>query len=379
MAPVDGQLIELIGAIYDAVLDPSLWHETLDRIRTHFDLHNAMMGLTRFGYEATSIAIAVNIPEQYLSMQTAEYTPEILRLWGGPEQVVRYPIEEPIALHTVTNQGAFLANKYYLDFGAPQGLDDMVAVVLTRDRRQVGNVGFGRHRDVGPVTEDVVAGLRILAPHLRRAALVTGILDEERRRSTMLEAALNAVRSGIVLVDRSARVIYANPAAQAIIDAGDPLRTDRGRLELRGEVVAGHLHIAVQAAAEGDIPLGRRGIAIPGTRADGSPFVAHILPLLDRTVRAGLPGEAVAAVFVADRDDDPQFVTDAATLIYSLTPTEARVFELIVGGHSSTEMARLLAIAPSTLKSHTLRLFDKTGQHRRSDLVRLAAALRPSG
>ena len=255
----------------------------------------------------------------------------------------------------------------------------MVAVVLTRDRRQVGNVGFGRHRDFGPVTEDVIAGLRVLAPHLRRAALITGILDEERRRSTMLEAVLSAVRSGIVLVDRSARVVYANPAALAIIDAGDPLRTDRGRLELRGEVVAGHLHIAVQAAAEGDIPLGRRGIAIPGTRADGSPFVAHILPLLDRTVRAGLPGEAVAAVFVADRDDDPQFVTDAATLIYSLTPTEARVFELIVGGHSSTEMARLLAIAPSTLKSHTLRLFDKTGQHRRSDLVRLAAALRPSG
>jgi DNA-binding CsgD family transcriptional regulator/PAS domain-containing protein len=379
LVPVDSQLIELIGVIYDAVLDPSLWHEALDRIRGHFKLHNAMMGLTRLGYEPTSVAIAVNIPELYLTMQGAEYTAEILRLWGGPEQVSRYPIEEPVSVRTVSSERDFATNKYYLDFGAPQELDDMVAVVLTRDRRQVGNVGFGRHRDFGPVTEDVIAGLRVLAPHLRRAALITGILDEERRRSTMLEAVLSAVRSGIVLVDRSARLIYANPAAQAIIDAGDPLRTDRGRLELRGEVVAGHLHIAVQAAAEGDIPLGRRGIAIPGTRADGSPFVAHILPLLDRTVRAGLPGEAVAAVFVADRDDDPQFVTDAATLIYSLTPTEARVFELIVGGHSSTEMARLLAIAPSTLKSHTLRLFDKTGQHRRSDLVRLAAALRPSG
>jgi DNA-binding CsgD family transcriptional regulator/PAS domain-containing protein len=300
------------------------------------------------------------------------------RLWGGAEQIARYPIEEPNTALGVTDLNALATNKYFVDFGIPQGLIDAVVIPLTRDRRQMGSVGFERHRDFGPVGEDVIAGLRVLAPHLRRAALITGILDEERRRSTMLEAVLSAVRSGIVLVDRSARVVYANPAAQAIIDAGDPLRTDRGRLELRGEVVAGHLHIAVRAAAEGDIPLGRRGIAIPGTRADGSPFVAHILPLLDRTVRAGLPGEAVAAVFVADRDDDPQFVTDAATLIYSLTPTEARVFELIVGGHSSTEMARLLAIAPSTLKSHTLRLFEKTGQHRRSDLVRLAAALRPS-
>jgi len=91
-------------------------------------------------------------------------------------------------------------------------------------------------------------------------------------------------------------------------------------------------------------------------------------------VRTGIPGEAVAAVFIADRDDDPQLVIDAATTIYSLTPTEARVLELIVAGRSSAEMAKRLAIAPSTLKWHTLQLFDKTGLHRRADLMRLAAA-----
>ena len=134
MVPVDSQLIELIGVIYDAVLDPSLWHEALDRIRGHFKLHNAMMGLTRLGYEPTSVAIAVNIPELYLTMQGAEYTSEILRLWGGPEQVSRYPIEEPVSVRTVSSERDFATNKYYLDFGAPQELDDMVAVVLTRDR-----------------------------------------------------------------------------------------------------------------------------------------------------------------------------------------------------------------------------------------------------
>ena len=62
---------------------------------------------------------------------------------------------------------------------------------------------------------------------------------------------------------------------------------------------------------------------------------------------------------------------------YGLTPAEAGVFELVIAGHTSNEMARRLAIAPSTLKYHTLRLFEKTGQHRRSDLIRLAATLRP--
>lgn len=379
MSPIDSNLVDLIGAIYDAVLEPAGWHETLDRIRRHFHFHNAILGIVHLGHERDAFTVPVNIPERYLTMQTPEYNEEAVRMWGGREQLASYPLEEPFALLKVTDQRELAGNKYYLDFGVPQGLVDQAAIVLTRDRRQVGNVSFGRHRDIGPVTDDIIAGIRILAPHLRRAALIGGILEEERRTKTMFEAVLVAVRSSIILVDRKARIIYANPAAETIIEAGDPLCNERGTLQLRGEVVPGQLQAAIEKASEGDIPLGRRGIAIPGTRADTSPFVAHVLPLGNRTAHTGMPGEAIAAVFVADRDEEPRFVIDATTMIYGLTPTEARVFDLIIAGHSSAEMAKLLAIAPSTLKWHTLQLFDKTGKHRRVDLVRLAAALGTSG
>ena len=377
MSTVDSELVEMIGAIYDAVLEPSRWHAVLDRIRRHFHLHNAIFGLVRFGYEPVTTTVTANVPEQYLTLvHDPKYSADIVRMWGGAEQIARIPIEEPVALLTLTDPQTLRTNPYNVDFGVPQGLVDQVAIALTRDRRQVGTIAFGRDEGLGPVTDEIVAGLRVLAPHLRRAALITGILDEERRRTTMLEAVLAAIRSGIVLVDRSARVIYANPAAEAIIDADDTLHKVNGRLELRGEVVPGQLRVAISAAAEGDVPLGRRGIAIPGTRADGTPFVTHVLPLGNRSVRTGMPGEAAAAVFIADRDDDPQFIVDAASMIYSLTPTEARTFELMVGGHTSSEIAAAMAISPNTLKWHTRQLYDKTGQHRRSDLVRLAASLR---
>jgi DNA-binding CsgD family transcriptional regulator len=378
LPPVESEIVDLIGLIYDAVLNPAMWHEAIDRIRLHFNFQTSIMALNRFVHEPISMAVAVNIPEQYERFLNADYADEILRMWGGREVVERFPLEEPVALSSLTNERELLTNRYYTDFGVPNGLVDQAAIILTRDRRQVGNIGFGRHRDVGPVTDDVIAGLRVLAPHLRRAALITGILEEERKARTLFEAVLGAVRSGIVLVDGKARIIYANPAAKGAFAAGDPLRDEHGRLELRGEVTPGQLITAIQAAAQGDLPLGRRGIAIPGTRADGTPFVVHVLPLGDRTVRTGMPSEAAAAVFIADRDDDPHFVSDAATMIYGLTPAETRVFNLIVAGHSSADMARLLAIAPSTLKWHTLGLFDKTGLHRRSELVRLATALRPS-
>lgn len=376
---IDQALIDLVGSIYDATLDPAAWHDALDRVREHFGLFNAAIGISRLAHEPVSIAAVVNFPENYHSLLTPEYNDDVVRLWGGREIVERVPIEEPLTFSQVTDRRALPKNLYYRDFVEPQGLVDSVAVVLNRDRRQVASVSFGSHRDKGLITEDIVAGMRFLAPHFRRAALISGILEEERKQRMLFEAVVDAIRSAIVLVDRFARIVHANPAAQAVIDSGDPLRSEQGKLATRGEVVPGHLLSAIAAAADGDIPLGRRGIVIPGTRSDGTHFVAHVMPLLDRKARDSIPGEAVAAVFLADRDDEPRLVVDAATLIYTLTPAEACLLELMLEGCSNEEMAHRMGIASTTLKWHTQGLYEKTGQHRRSDVERLVSKLGPAG
>ena len=80
---VDSELIDLIGSIYDAVLEPVKWHDALDRIRRRFDFHNVILGVVRMGYEPFAYTVSVNIPERYLAMQTPEYNEEAMRMWGG--------------------------------------------------------------------------------------------------------------------------------------------------------------------------------------------------------------------------------------------------------------------------------------------------------
>ena len=118
--------------------------------------------------------------------------------------------------------------------------------------------------------------------------------------------------------------------------------------------------------------MGRRGIGIPTRRKDGTPLVLHVLPLEQRSPRTGAPWKSVAAVFIADTGGQVAVPMDALTVLFQLTPMERRVLELTVEGHSSREAAAALAVAPSTVKTHMLNLFAKTGRHRREDLVRLA-------
>jgi len=77
---IDSELVALIGAIYDAVLEPTGWHDALDRIRLHFDLQNCIMGLNRFRHDPMTFVLPVNVPDQYLALTGPEYAAEILRM-----------------------------------------------------------------------------------------------------------------------------------------------------------------------------------------------------------------------------------------------------------------------------------------------------------
>ena len=66
---------------------------------------------------------------------------------------------------------------------------------------------------------------------------------------------------------------------------------------------------------------------------------------------------------------------EALAALFNLTAAEARVFCQIAAGRTQAAVAMALGIAASTVKTHLLRLFAKTGTRRQADLVKLAGSL----
>ena len=96
----------------------------------------------------------------------------------------------------------------------------------------------------------------------------------------------------------------------------------------------------------------------------------HLLPL---TAASPLTG-AAAAIFVAPAVHSRPAPLTAIAALFDLTPTETRVLELIGTGQTNAEVAATLGVAVSTVRTHLLRLFEKTGSHRQADLVALLAS-----
>ncbi len=284
-------------------------------------------------------------------------------------------MDEPVLWSQAVAGRTVPVSRYHREWVEPRGLIDAAAIGIVRDATMIGNVAFGRHGSAGPIRSGEIDGLRLLAPHLRRAVVIGNLFEMKAIEAATLGSALDALASPMVLVDDSLGIIHANAAARQMLAARTPIRSDSGALTLPAAVSHGALARAVRDAAGDAIALGAKGIGIPAPGPDDNPYVVHVLPLKPGEMRRGIAPRVAAALFVTSAGATPRLPADALALLFDLTPAETRVFELIVAGKTRSEIADTLGIAQSTLKTHLLRLFDKTGSSRQADLVRLATRL----
>ena len=82
----------------------------------------------------------------------------------------------------------------------------------------------------------------------------------------------------------------------------------------------------------------------------------------------------VAAVFIADPEDQHLRMPHALATLYNLTGAESDLAVLLSAGHSIEEAANARNVTASTVRSQLKKVFVKTGVSRQTDLVRLLTA-----
>ncbi len=373
--PSPERMSRLVGLIYDCVIEPSHWQLAMDSLRSSLGFATAEVAVLRLPDGEALMAWTSGIPPEWIQPFQEARAAGLIDLWGGPERVRQYPLAEPIVLSQAVERGRLDGNPLHERFAKPFGLSDLVGMALVRDADAVAGIGLGWAH--GAITDGHIAPLRMLAPHMLRALTISRLMHTERQLTQTFAQALDALASAMLLVNEQLCIVHANAAADALLSEGDALTMQPGRrLHLCSPRAHHALSDTIARITAGSMTLGQRGIGIPLTRASGTaPLILHVLPLKAGELHSGLPQRAVAALFIADAGAPAPMPAQALALLYELTPAEVRVFELITHGHTPTEIATLLGLSASTVKTHLLRVFDKTGCRRQAELVRLAAAL----
>ena len=372
LAPSNAERLScLIGDIYDAALDHSLWNNTLAQIATFVGGPAASLFSKDASNKSGMSVYDTGIDPHYRQM----YFETHIKLDPLSTGHFFAEVEEPVATADLVSYEEFLQSRFYLEWAKPQGLVDFVAAVLDKSMTNAAMFGVFRHELEGVVDQHVRRQMRLIVPHIRRSVLIGRLIDLKTAEANTLSGIFDNLATGMCLVDETSRIVHANAAAHALLAEGNPIRSVGGRLEVIDPATNTELRGIFLNASLGDLDIGTKGIAVPLPGAQGIRYVAHILPL-----NAGLRGKsantyrAVAAIFIQRAGIEGLAPPEVIAKAFKLTPTELRILLAIVEVGGAPEVATALGIAESTVKTHLSRLYEKTGAKRQADLVKIFAS-----
>ena len=362
------RLLDLVGLIYDAVLKPDLWNSVLEETAAFVGGVGASIFwqdvIQKVGNAYYTWGMDLEYEKLYFKkyihinpLLPAMLTVEIGRVSSNSELLA--PAE-------------FFETRFYKEWAKPQGLIDNVFCILERSTTSAAGFVVFRNESDGMADAKACELLAAIVPHLRRAVLIGNVIKHKTTEARGFSDLLDSITAAVFVVDASGNITYSNRAATDIVRAGDYLQGTGGRLSARQVEANQLLQDALRTAADGDAAISNKSIAIPLQAADGTRYLAHLLPLTRRRA-TGIDANSTAAVFVQkaaiELPNPPEVIASA----YRLTKTELRVLLALVQFGGGPEIAEALGVGSGTVKTHLRNLFRKTGAKHQADLVKLVA------
>jgi hypothetical protein len=253
------RLSKLIGDIYDAALDPTLWARALEHSCSFVGGSSA----TLFWHDAATVRSAVlhlfNEAPHYTQLYFEKYLPMNPMFPAATffeAGVVFTPTD-------IIPQAELVKTRFYAEWLRPQGIVDALGVNLEKSGASSSAFSIRLHDKDGFVDAEVRRRLGLIAPHFQRAVSIGRLFDQSKTTQAVLTETLDHVEAAVFLVGSNGRIVFVNVPGRAMLDDGELLCERQG--SLAAVVLEAHrvLRDMFVAAESGGIAAGGRGASIP--------------------------------------------------------------------------------------------------------------------
>jgi DNA-binding CsgD family transcriptional regulator len=365
------RLSDIIGSVYDCVLEPQEWSRTLPLI-------------SAFGESAaSSIVVQGRLNNSGARIFEDGDRQSFLRLYFEKLAASRMPAMKQVAfdhlgevatMTMLAGEREPLNSDFYLKWVRPLGFRDVIGVLVLKSGKRVAWFSVARSDVQSRFTESDLRQMELLSPHICRALLISDALDLQSIVATRLAETVDHLSTGVLLTEEKGRIAYMNGSAEAILKDSGALKSKDGHLVAVRPHARDALSRALEESSAGRAPSTSGQHAIPLPDEEGSGLIANVLPLQWRDGRnplAALPG--AAAVIIQNPAEGAPAPIEAIGLLYGLTAAERNVLEHVAASHTPQETADRLGVSVNTVKTHLQKIFAKTNTARQADLVSLVA------
>jgi DNA-binding CsgD family transcriptional regulator/PAS domain-containing protein len=378
---VGEQLPRLLELLYDAALDHSRWQAFLDALTPCFGGATGIMygfdgvrGAMDFTYNFGSDPAFIQSYDRYYG-----------RINPYPNLALSMPPGKVAMAADALDTETLCRTEFFNDWMRPQEIPAEYFGMLVHKHGSRGVVmGLAPQAALLNRNQHIyLRQLRLLMPHMARAAELNRIAAVGRQTVRVLGAALEALAAGAFLIDRAGRIVLANQRGEALMRSQCALSVSPcGAVRAAGPRCDSTLQAALVIAATQRRTSPPLRLVCPNS---GRQFIAWVVPThasqATQTNGGGVLVDAfeqtaTALLLVAPADRSAATRAEAIAAVFQLSAAEAKLVCALCAGLTLAEYAGQVELSRNTVRNQLAGVFAKTRTSRQSELVsRVVATL----
>jgi hypothetical protein len=238
-----------------------------------------------------------------------------------------------ITASNVIASDTYKRSVYYNEWARKRDHYDYIGIILNKENTAMDYFAILRPHAAGLVTSFEVKQMKVIAPHIKRAYLLSNLLNEYKSQVDSLGSMIMNAGFGVVLATPDCQIVYANDLAETLMRLRRGLCCRQGRISATDGKTTQKLQALISAAS----------LPITETLSGGSMIlpdqdgVVHVVPLSRKTCNRFIPRERlVAGLFIVDRNHGAAERVNAFAPLFGLTGAETRVLAALISGEGLT-------------------------------------------
>jgi DNA-binding CsgD family transcriptional regulator/PAS domain-containing protein len=368
MEGTQGQQERIIDLFYRAILDPTNWSEALQRVAGLMHCESASIILYDRNSGQAALSHSFGTAEETLAAYHAYYC----KCDPGLDAIRKVAVGDWYLDRRELGMSFIRQSEFYNDFVHVCGLQGIMTNRLVYTHGVEGGLSLQRaigHRPFDQTDMELASGI---IPHLQRVIAIHMKLQAAAHREACLNSMIDSINFAMLSVDRQAKVLHLNAAAERLIQQHRMIDVTSGELAMAG--IAPHCLLQMIARACGEPP--QAGIEMLRDE-QGFPCMQLVVTPLAQEEAGGVSdlGGPYALVVLKPLDAAGPVSEPLLHELYGLTPAESRLSVLLLQGASVGEAAELACVSLNTVRTQLKSVFAKTGTRRQADLVRKLSLL----
>jgi DNA-binding CsgD family transcriptional regulator len=362
---------ELLGAVYDAALDPQMWAQCLTELSATFGSSQSM--ILAIDRRASRSETLVTTGLDLGVVAGWKNCKEHVDVWY--QRVFEVPEHSSYLSTELVSQRELRRSGFHADILRVLDIEFSLGGLVANNDADQCYVGVYRSARDGVFSDEQRALYSRLLPHFHRALLINRRLTSGRPTDSTVRQALDRCPYGVVVLERSGHAVLLNLQAEAILRLCDGLTLRHGRLKLADWSAQLSCDRLVHEATSGPRIDGEvTSNVMRAARPSGRRAYQLAIYSLSRNVDLDLPfGSGACLIFVFDPAAPRSLTLDGLVSLYGLTRAEARLCAVLFESEGLREAIAALRIKRNTAKTQMRSIFAKVGVSSQVQLMRFLA------